>query len=469
MTTFYPIDAYSLADDQPFGWQLRRAVDNARACVDDRQPCGSHAYVGTVAKELPTFSTASDRWRNIPILWYPEEGVATLTARVRLSVATVAGSMRLRIGERVGSTVALSTGTNQTATATIDVTGLGLSSRTPSQTPIVVGLEFLSGRAAALGSPTPVELVGTLNGHQLAITDASNILGSPTTPTAGHYEITLSESAATPFAHVQSIIEADHHSDFDYDFWIDRYIGDDSAFRPFSGEAPQTAGPDEYLYPLTQFTIKGWELEAEGDGAGLFETQRRRVGCGQGAQGRTVNSITVIAQDAVARTMRWVACAPISPGGYGISARLADVTDKPIGGAIVTYRADAIGYDVALCYIASPTDGEGVDVSREFEVEVENLTAGGTTSIATTLAQDARTARSTGYAYGVGATASSTAVEDWSSLDLGLPGDLELLRVHRFTAGLVTLPTDGDRLLVRIMSNDGNVAVPCLLVRERFA
>ena len=343
--TFYPIDEDTLADDYPFGFQLRYGVDNARACVDDRQPCGSHAYVGTVAKELPTFSTSSDRWRNIPILWYPEEGVATLTARVRLSVSTVAGSMRLRIGERVGSTVALSTGTNQTATATIDVTGLGLSSRTPSQTPIVVGLEFLSGRAAALSDP--VELVGTLNGHQLAINDSQNVLGSPTTPTAGHYEITLSESDATPFAHVQSIIEADHHSDFDYDFWIDRYIGDDSAFRPFSGEAPQTAGPDEDLYPLTQFTIKGWELEAEGDGAGLFETERRQVGSGQGAKGRTVNSITVIAQDAVARTMRWPRSL-ISPGGYGIGARVADTTNTAIGGAIVTYRADAIGFDVAL-------------------------------------------------------------------------------------------------------------------------
>ena len=91
------------------------------------------------------------------------------------------------------------------------------------------------------------------------------MFGGATGPIAGHYEITLSESAATPFAHVQSVIQADHHSDFDYDFWIDRYIGDDSAFRPFSGEAPQTAGPDEDLYPLTEFTIKGWELEAEGD------------------------------------------------------------------------------------------------------------------------------------------------------------------------------------------------------------
>jgi len=465
--TFYPVDADTLADDYPFGFQLRYGVDNARACVDDRQPCGSHAYVGTVAKELPTFSTSSDRWRNVPIIWYPEEGVATLTARVRLSVATVAGSMRLRIGERVGSTVALSTGTNQTATATIDVSGLGLSSRTPSQTPIVVGLEFLSGRAAALTDP--VELVGTLNGRQLAINDPQSVFGGATGPLAGHYEITLSESAATPFAHVQSVIQADQHADFDFDLWIDRDIGGDSAFRQFFGEAPQTAGPDELLYPLTQFSIKGWELEAEGDGASLFETQRRAVGSGQGAQARTVNSISVIAQDAVARTMRWLACAPIAPGGYGIGARVADATDTAIGGAIVTYRADAIGFDVALAYIASPTDGEGVDVSREFEIEVENLTAGGTTSFATTLAQDSRTARSTGYAYGVGATASSTAVEDWSSLDLGLPGDLELLRVHRFTAGLVTLPADGDRLLVRIMSNDGNVAVPCLLVRERFA
>jgi len=59
--TFKPIDEDTLADDYPFGWQLRYAVDSLRACIDDRQPCGSHAYVGTVAKELPVFSTSSDR------------------------------------------------------------------------------------------------------------------------------------------------------------------------------------------------------------------------------------------------------------------------------------------------------------------------------------------------------------------------------------------------------------------------
>ena len=464
--TFKPIDEDTLADDYPFGWQLRYAVDSLRACIDDRQPCGSHAYVGTVAKELPVFSTSSDRWRHIPVLWYPEEGVSTLTARVRLTVNVTSGSMRLRVGDRVGSTVSLSTGT-QTATASIDVSGIGLSASTPSQSPVVVGIEFLSSRVdPALGT---VELVGTLNGHQLAINDTSSILGSPSTPVAGHYEMTLSESDATPFAHVQTIIEADHHSDFEYDFWIDRYVGDDAALRPFSGEQPQTAGPQESLFELTTFSVDGWELEAEGDGSAYYESVRRQVGSGQGAMARSVNELNVAAQDAVARTMRWVVCAPTQPGGYGIGARVDNVSDTAIGGGILKYREDALGVDVAICFIAAAREGEGRNVQREFEVEIENLTAGGTTTRTARLTQDARVGRSTGYAYGVGATASSEALEDWSTLDLGLPVDLGLLEIHRFTAGFVTLPADNDLLLVRVYSSDGNVAVPCLLVRERFA
>lgn len=465
--TFYPIDSATLADDYSFGWQLRYGVSNLRACMDDRQPCGSHAYVGTVAKELPTFSTPSDRYRNIPVLWYPEEGAATLTARVRLQATGADGRMRLRIGERVGADVTVTAGSAQTVTATLDVSDLGLSASTPSQTPVVVGLEFLSARTTpALGT---VELVGVLDGLQLAINDGSSILGSPSTPVAGHYEITLSESAATPFAHVQSIIEADHHADFEYDFWIDRDLSGDSALRPFSGEAPQTAGPNESVFSMTQFSVKGWELEVEGDGSPYFETMRRQFGGGQPAMARTVNGITRAAQDAVARTMRWLVCAPIEPGAYGIGARVGDVDDTPIGGAIVAFNPDCLGFDVAVCFIAAPAVGEGTSVTRELTVEIENLTAGGTTTRVARLTQDRRTARSTGYAYGVGATASSAALEDWSSLDLGLSGDLDLLEIHHFTAGFASTPASGDKLLVRVYAADGNVAVPCLLVRERFA
>lgn len=464
--TFKPIDAYTLADDFPFGFQLRYAVDNARACIDDRQPAGSHAYVGTDPKQIPTFSTPSDRWRNIPVIWFPEAGAATLTARVRASVTGADGLFRLRLGDRVGAAVTVSSGTNQTIQASLDVTGLGLSATTPSESPVIVALEFQSGRAATeLGT---VELVGTLSGLQLAINDADSILGSPSAQTAGHYEIEFSESDATPSAHVQTIIPADHHSDFEFDFWIDRDIGADPAFRPFSGEAPQTAGPDEPLYSLTTFTVDGWEIESEGDGANYFGQLRRQFGSGQGALFRSVNTLTSEAQDAVARTMRWLVSAPSQPGAFGIGARVGDVDDTAIGGAIVQYREDSTGFEVAIAFIAAPQDGEGQDVTRRFYLSVTNLTAGGTTVFTADRTQDRRVGRATGYAYGVGATASSAALEDWSSLDLGLPADARALQVQTFAAGFVSLPTDGDRLLVKVYSEDGNVAVPCLCVREKF-
>ena len=465
--TFRPIDAYTLTDDHSYGWQLRYAVDNFRACIDDRQPCASHAYGGLTAKALPTFATATDQWRHIPIPWMPERGADLLTVRVRLDLATEQGKMRLRIGERVGSTVAVSTGSGQTVTATIDVSGLGAMASAPGQSPVMVCLEFLSERASTIGT---VEVVGTINGHQLAIEDSGGTLGSPSATTAGFYEVTLSESEANPQVMIQTITVADHHADFDYDFWLDRSIENDRALRPFSGEAPQTAGPLEPVYPLSKWTIYGWEVEIEGDGDGYEETIRRQVGGGQVALARTVNALTRAGFGAVASTMRWLAAGPVVGDSYGIGVRIGDSADQPVAGALVKHRADCLGYEAVIPFVAVPRVGDGQRVGRTFVVRVLNLTTGAAEQTAEqTLTQDRRVGRSTGYADQTGTGAAAASIEDATSRDLGLQGDDQLVTLHRLAFDFETVPTAGDLIQIRITCTEGHAVIPGVMLREKFA
>jgi hypothetical protein len=463
--TFRPIDAYTLTDDHSYGWQLRYTVDNFRACIDDRQPCASHAYGGLTAKALPTFATATDQWRHIPIPWMPERGADLLTVRVRLDLATAAGSVRLRIGDRVGSTVAVSTGSGQTVTATIDVSGLGAMASAPGQSPVVVCLEFLSERATSIGT---VEVVGTINGHQLAINEDTATM--PATPTAGFYEVDLSESEANPHVMIQKITTADHHSDFQFDFWTDRSIENDRALRPFSGEAPQTAGPSEDVYPLSQWTIHGWEVEIEGDGDGYEETVRRQVGGGQVALARTINALTRAGFGAVASTMRWLAAGPVVGDSYGIGVRIGDSADQPVAGALVKHRADCLGFEAVIPFVAVPRVGDGQRVGRTFVIRVLNLTTGAAEQTAEqTLTQDRRVGRSTGYADQTGTGAAASSIEDATSRDLGLQGDDQLVTLHRLAFDYETTPTAGDLIQIRITCTEGHAVIPGVLLREKFA
>lgn len=464
--TFRPIDADTLTDDHAQGWQLRYTVDNFRACIDDRQPCASHAYGGLTAKALPTFATATDQPRHIPIPWMPERGADLLTVRVRLDLATAAGSVRLRIGDRVGSAVAVSTGTGQTVTATIDVSGLGAMASAPGQSPVVVCLEFLSKRASTIGT---VEIVGTLSGHQLAIGDAA-ALGSPTTPVAGYYEIELSESEANPQVMIQTIEGADHHADYDFVFWIDRSVADDRSLRAHSGEAPQTAGPLEDVYPLSKWTIYGWEVEIEGDGDGYEETIRRQVGGGQVALARTVNALTRAGFGAVASTMRWLAAGPVVGDSYGIGVRIGDSADQPVAGALVKHRADCLGFEAVIPFVAVPRVGDGQQVGRTFVVRVLNLTTGAAEQTAEqTLTQDRRVGRSTGYADQTGTGAAAASIEDATSRDLGLQGDDQLVTLHRLAFDFATVPTAGDLIQIRITCTEGHAVIPGIMIREKFA
>lgn len=459
MTTFYPIDSYSTGVDQPYGWQLRRCVENYRACMDDRQPCVAHAYANVSAKGFPVFSTPSDRYLHVPIIWYPERGCDTVTARVDFAIANAGGKVRLRHGDNVGTAVSVTT-SDTTAEVTLDVSGLGRSA--DGNTPVILCLEF---RSDVGTSSFTVDVLGQTDANILAINETSpgSIAVGP-----GHYQLTLSDSTSNPFVHVVHASTATGTGNHDHDFRIDRSLAGDADIPEF----PSGYSSTENVYQMGEWTLKGWELEVDGDASSLLTSLHRSLGSGQRCKAGDVTTLHIEGMRMVGQSMRWLSAGPLVRDQYGFGRRIDATANQNVAGAMTRYNEDMLGVTFSFAMVAFRTeDDETRLIQRTFDVTVENLTSASTQTGTLGFSQDERQARASGYANQTGAAVSSAPLENWAQLDMGQVGEEEMLVIREVSVGFADgtfSASAGDLLKITVVCDEGSVAIPCCTIRERF-
>ena len=465
MTTFYPIDSHSTGEDQPLGWQLRRCVENFRACMDDRQPCVSHAYFpgGTSNVEYPTFSTPSDRYLHIPIIWYPERGCKTVTARVDYLLRFTGGRVRLRWGGLVGESVSVAENSTSVE-VTLDVTELGRAA--DGSQPIILCLEFRSDvEDTSSPSALQVDVLGQTDANILAIreiTPNSLDLGQ------GHYQLMLSDSEINPFVHVVHVATAAGTGNHDHDFRIDRSLAGDASIPEF----PSGYSSTESVYRVGEWSLRGWEIEVDGDASTLLHFLHRGLGSGQRCRAADSTTLHIEGMRMVGQSMRWLSAGPLVRDQYGFGRRIGATADQNVAGAMTRYNEDMLGVTFSFAMVAFRTeDDETRLLQRTFDVTVENLTSASTQTATLGFSQDERQARTSGYANQTGAAASSAPLETWAQLDMGQVGDEGVLVIREVSVGFgegTFSASAGDLLKITVVCDEGSVAIPCCTIRERF-
>lgn len=471
MTTFYPIDSYSTGEDQPLGWQLRRCVENYRACMDDRQPCVSHSYFSggdpQNPNQYPAFSTPSDRYLHIPIIWYPERGCKTVTARVEFTVGTqeattsAGGRVRLRWGDLVGDSVSVSEGDTY-AEPTLDVTGLGRAA--DGSQPIVLCLEFRSDVADS--AAFQVDVLGQVDDRILAVDEVTNNSLPAIGP--GHYQLELTDSLENPFVHVTHVREVTGQGGHDHDFRVDRSLAGDIEIP----EHPSGYTSREDVYEMSVWKLKGWEIEVDGDASTLLHFLHRGLGSGQRCRGGDSTTLHIEGMRMVGQSMRWLSAGPLVRDQYGFGRRIGDFANRYVAGAMTRYNEDLLGITFTFAMIAFKTIYDETRLpQRTFDLTVENLTAGGTQTATLGFTQDERQARASGYANQTGAAVSSNPLQYWAQLDMGQIGDENMLVLREVSVGFADgtfSASAGDLLKITVLCDEGSVAIPCCTIRERF-
>jgi hypothetical protein len=465
MTTFYPIDSDSTGADQPFGWQLRRCVENYRACMDDRQPCVSHAYFSggdpsANVPKYPIFSTPSDRYLHIPIIWYPERGCNTVTARVDFELEDAGGKVRLRHGDNVGTAVSV-TDTDTTAEVTLDVSDVGKGA--DGNTPTILCLEFRSDVAASVAFT--VNVLGQTNNKILAIEDPGT---SDVVPGPGHYQLELSDSLENPFVHVVHAASAQGQGSHDHDFRVDRSLSGDIEIPEFDVGYSSS----ENVYKMGKWTLKGWELEVDGNASSLLTPLHRSLGSGQRCKAGDVTTLHIEGMRMVGQSMRWLSAGPLVRDQYGFGRRIDATANQNVAGAMTRYNEDMLGVTFSFAMVAFRTEDDDTRLlQRTFDVTVENLTSASTQTGTLGFSQDERQARVSGYANQTGAAAASAPLEEYAQLDMGQVGEEEMLVIREVSVGFADgtfSASAGDLLKITVVCDEGSVAIPCCTIRERF-